>query len=210
MSKPGVVNIKGKDYETVASRVHRFREMHPEFTLSTEIVKLDDEQCLIKASILNGEQLLSTGHAHEFRKSSQINGTSYVENCETSAIGRALASLGIGGTEFATANEVANAIHQQTAKRAEEKPLASIQNTAPPVPMFTADRMTAIQVAVESAKEAYYQETPDIKAAHDFVYGLPDSDEVIEAWGMLKEHSALRSAIKKHAASINQPQEAAA
>jgi hypothetical protein len=201
--KPGIVNIKGKDYETVASRVSRFRQSHPEFTLSTEIVKLDDEQCLIKASILNGEQLLATGHAHEFRKSSQINGTSYVENCETSAIGRALASLGIGGTEFATANEVANAIHQQTAKRAEQKPLASIQNTDPPVPEFTAERMTAIQVAVESAKEAYYQETPDIAAANDYLDGLLDNEEKLEAWGMLKEHSTMRTAIRKYRESLN-------
>jgi hypothetical protein len=62
------------------------------------------------------ERLIATGHAEEYRKSSQINGTSALENCETSAIGRALAVAGFGGTEFASANEVQNAIHQQTNK----------------------------------------------------------------------------------------------
>lgn len=107
------IEIHGKQYETVASRVDRFREDHPNHTIATEIVRLDDDQVVVKASILAAGSLIATGHAQEFRASSQINKTSYVENCETSAIGRALAAFGIGGTEFATANEVQNAIHQQ-------------------------------------------------------------------------------------------------
>ena len=114
----GIVNIRGKEYKTVALRVAEFREKFPNYFLTTEIVKIDDDQCIIKAYAGihkdDGQnQVFATGHAQEFRKASQINGTSYVENCETSAIGRALASLGIGGTEFASANEVVNAIHQQ-------------------------------------------------------------------------------------------------
>ena len=114
----GIVNIRGKEYKTVALRVAEFREKYPNYYLTTEIVKIDDDQCIIKAYVgLHKDdgsvQTFATGHAQEFRKASQINGTSYVENCETSAIGRALACLGIGGTEFASANEVVNAIHQQ-------------------------------------------------------------------------------------------------
>lgn len=117
MSKEGVVNIRGKEYKTVALRVQEFREKFPNYFLTTEIVKIDDDQCIVKAyaglHTESGVQTFATGHAQEFRKASQINGTSYVENCETSAIGRALACLGIGGTEFASANEVVNAIYQQ-------------------------------------------------------------------------------------------------
>lgn len=118
MSKEGIVNIRGKEYKTVALRVQEFRDKFPNYYLTTEIVKIDDEQCIIKAYVgLHKDdgtvQTFATGHAQEFRKASQINGTSYVENCETSAIGRALACLGIGGTEFASANEVVNAIYQQ-------------------------------------------------------------------------------------------------
>jgi hypothetical protein len=100
-------------------RVQEFREQFPNYFLTTEIVKIDDEQCIVKAyagvHLEDGQvQTFATGHAQEFRKASQINGTSYVENCETSAIGRCLAALGLGGTEFASANEVVNAIHQQS------------------------------------------------------------------------------------------------
>jgi len=113
MSKEGIVNIRGKEYKTVALRVQEFRTDFPGHSLVTDIVKIDDDQCIVKAMIVKDNVIIATGHAQEFRKASQINGTSYVENCETSAIGRALASLGIGGTEFASANEVVNAIHQQ-------------------------------------------------------------------------------------------------
>lgn len=114
----GVVNIRGKEYQTVALRVQKFREAHPDWELSTEIIKADDVVVIMQARIYNAEgKCISTGHAEEFRTSSQINSTSALENAETSAIGRALAAAGWGGTEFASANEVQNAIHQQAPKK---------------------------------------------------------------------------------------------
>lgn len=110
MAANGFVNIHGKEYETVASRVARFREKHPGFTIETRVLRLDQDEVLMEARISDGDRLIANGHAQEFRQSSTINKTSYVENCETSAIGRALASFGIGGTEFASADEVAHAI----------------------------------------------------------------------------------------------------
>ena len=118
MSNTGVVNIRGKEYQTVALRVQKFREAHPDWELSTEIIKADDVVVIMQARIYNAEgKCISTGHAEEFRTSSQINSTSALENAETSAIGRALAAAGWGGTEFASANEVQNAIHQQAPKK---------------------------------------------------------------------------------------------
>ena len=110
----GVVNIRGKEYMTVALRVQKFREAHPDWELSTEIIKADEKVVIMQARIYteNGK-CIATGHAEEFRASSQINSTSALENCETSAIGRALSAAGWGGAEFASANEVQNAIHQQ-------------------------------------------------------------------------------------------------
>ena len=110
----GVVNIRGKEYMTVALRVQKFREAHPDWELSTEIIKADEKVVIMQARIYteNGK-CIATGHAEEFRASSQINSTSALENCETSAIGRCLSSAGWGGAEFASANEVQNAIHQQ-------------------------------------------------------------------------------------------------
>ncbi len=116
-SNTGIVNIRGKEYQTVALRVQKFREAHPTWALTSEVLFRDTE-CVVMKSIIADEtgRVLATGHAEEYRKSSQINGTSALENAETSAHGRALAALGIGGTEFASANEVQNAIHQQTEK----------------------------------------------------------------------------------------------
>ena len=112
--KPGEVDIKGKVYLTVALRVSNFRDACPDWSILTEIHAVDDAVVIMKASILNAEgRVIGTGYAEERRDASQINRTSALENCETSAIGRALAACGYGGTEYASANEVQNAIHQQ-------------------------------------------------------------------------------------------------
>ena len=115
MSKDtGIVNIHGKEYFTVGKRVQMFREKYPTHGLTTQIIYRDLELVVMKAMITDeAGRLLATGHSEEVRKASQINRTSALENAETSAIGRALAALGLGGTEFASADEVANAIGQQ-------------------------------------------------------------------------------------------------
>lgn len=120
------VNIHGKEYETVASRVARFRHDHPEWAIFTKIIEVTENRVIMKAEIHkygavkdeNGKDVIkwtsiATGHAEEVRAASTINKTSALENCETSAIGRALACLGYIGTEFASADEVAGAIIQQ-------------------------------------------------------------------------------------------------
>lgn len=107
----GTVVIHGKVYETVALRVQKFRDKFPDFTLETEIVCREIEVVAMKASIRDTSgRLLATGHAEEYRSSSTINKTSALENAETSAIGRALAAFGLGGTEFASADEVAHVV----------------------------------------------------------------------------------------------------
>jgi len=112
MAKEGYVDIHGKPYKTVAARVADFREQFGVgYGLVTEIIEADAQVVRMKASIVNIEgMVLATGHAEEYRESSKINKTSALENAETSAIGRALASFGLGGTEFASADEVARAI----------------------------------------------------------------------------------------------------
>lgn len=110
----GVVKIHGKEYKTVALRVAEFRATHPDYTISTELVEANDVLVIMKASILDNDgRLLATGYSEEVRAASKINATSALENAETSAIGRCLSALGFGGTEYASADEVANAIQQQ-------------------------------------------------------------------------------------------------
>ncbi len=112
-SDDGVVNIHGKRYKTVALRIQEFRENYPDYGLETALIS-QAELVTVKATISNEDgRILSTGFAEENRSMGSINKTSAVENAETSAVGRALAFLGLGGTEIASADEVANAISQQ-------------------------------------------------------------------------------------------------
>jgi hypothetical protein len=117
-------NIKGKEYVEVNERIKyfRFSEDYKGWSLSSEIVHLDADSCVIRAEIRDDQWVLrATGFAQEDKSSSYINKTSYVENCETSAWGRALANLGIGiDTSIASSNEVSMAISKQSATPKEE------------------------------------------------------------------------------------------
>jgi hypothetical protein len=107
------VQIHGKEYLTVAERVADFRTKHADWTIESDLISNDDA-VIVKTSILNESgRLLASGFAEEIRGSTMINSSSALENCETSAVGRALSFLGFGGTEIASADEVANAIKQQ-------------------------------------------------------------------------------------------------
>jgi hypothetical protein len=110
-------NIRGKQYVEVNERIKFFRqeEQYKNWGLHTEFPLLNTEECLCRASIMDREGcVIAVGHAHEVKTASNINKTSYVENCETSAVGRALAMLGIGiDASIASANEVSDAIAQQ-------------------------------------------------------------------------------------------------
>lgn len=109
------VKIKGNDYVMVNERLKYFREKYKGWSLTSEIVSLDSDSCVIKALICDENGVLkATGFAQEDRTSSMINKTSFVENCETSAWGRALGNLGIGIDEsVASAEEVDMAIKKQ-------------------------------------------------------------------------------------------------
>lgn len=110
------VDIKGKQYIPVNERIKAFRLLYPRGKILTEIIGLADGVVTMKAEAYDDEdRLLGTGHAQEKEGSSFINKTSYIENCETSCIGRALGAVGIGLDEgFASYEEVANAKLQQS------------------------------------------------------------------------------------------------
>jgi hypothetical protein len=117
----GTVKIHGKEYKTVALRIQEFREKHPDFTIQTDLVEANDTLVVMKATISAGGMVIATGYAEEVRTASKINRTSALENAETSAVGRALAFFGLGGSEIASADEVANAISQQNNQASNEE-----------------------------------------------------------------------------------------
>ena len=116
------LDIKGKEYAQVNERIKVFRMLYPEGTIQTEMLSNENGVCVFKASVLNGDLLLGTGTAYEKEGSTFINKTSYIENCETSAVGRALAMCGVGiDTSIASAEEVQNAIENQKRIEKEEE-----------------------------------------------------------------------------------------
>lgn len=112
------MDIKGKEYIAVSERIKAFRNIYPRGQIITEIIGLQDGVCTMKASVYDNEgTLLGTGHAQEKEGSTFINKTSFIENCETSCVGRALGNVGIGLDDgFASYEEVANAKAQQEQK----------------------------------------------------------------------------------------------
>lgn len=107
-------DIKGKDYAEVQQRIKAFRMVYPEGTIETEMLSNMNGICIFKATVSTEGKLLATGTAYEKEDSTFINRTSYIENCETSAVGRALGMAGFGiDTAVASAEEVQNAILNQ-------------------------------------------------------------------------------------------------
>lgn len=121
------LDIKGKEYIPVNERIKAFRFIYPNGLIQTEIIGLENGICTIKASAYDGDgHLLATGHAQEKETSSFINKTSYIENCETSAVGRCLGNAGIGlDNGFASYEEVANAKKQQEDSKKDEPAMIS-------------------------------------------------------------------------------------
>lgn len=112
----GTTSIKGKEYAEVNQRVLAFWELFPTGRIITKLISDNGERCDFECAVYakeEDERPVATGHAFEEKKG-MINSTSYIENCETSAVGRALGMLGIGATNaLASTEEVKNAVAQQ-------------------------------------------------------------------------------------------------
>jgi len=160
----GTVPIHGKIYHTVAKRVSDFREMHPDYTITSKILSAAD-LVQIKASIKDPTgRVIATGYAEEVRGSTTINKTSALENAETSAVGRALAFFGLGGTEIASADEVAAALTQQ--KELEQVERLKAHNDAVREHI---DSIAAIKV---------YLMNEDYSAAYEALAEISDDDRI--------------------------------
>jgi hypothetical protein len=127
----GVPQKGGKNYLEVKFRVEGFRSYFGlEYGIETELLFADTNYVRVHALIRNGDgQVIGSGLAEERRGSNMVNKTSAVENAETSAIGRALASLGLHGGEYASANELDAVVRKSSAP-----PAAEPEPTPPPEP----------------------------------------------------------------------------
>lgn len=112
--------IKGKDYVEVNERIKAFWNLCPNGRIETELLHVENGICIITAKVYENKEDVNpraTGIAYEKEGSTFINKTSYIENCETSAVGRALGIAGIGiDTSIASSEELQNAILNQDEK----------------------------------------------------------------------------------------------
>lgn len=145
-------DIKGKEYAEVNQRIKAYRMVYPNGTIRTKLAKLENGICVFMAEVTNNDgDVIATGTAYEKENSTYINKTSYIENCETSAVGRALGMAGFGiDTSVASAEEVANAIENQKEDKkiifATEKQKELIRN------MFTNDEIINLLTKLKKSK----------------------------------------------------------
>lgn len=121
-SEVKMIDMKGKDYAMVPERVTAFRKLYPEGFIRTEIISISQDGKTVTMQARAGyygeggsEVILGTGLAQETMGRGMVNNTSHIENCETSAVGRALGFLGLGinGGGICSAEELANAVVAQ-------------------------------------------------------------------------------------------------
>lgn len=171
------VNIKGKDYVDVASRIQAFRMLFPEGQIQTKKLESEPGTALFIALISDGEKVLAMGHAFEEKNASSINRTSYIENCETSAVGRALGMLGIGSTSsIASVDEMYGAIEAQEVINRTDKLIDTIidlaggdrervdtyvRNVFPGNRLEDLDYQTLTRLKVDIAKKLAQQQKPE-------------------------------------------------
>ena len=111
------IKIHNNDYATVALRIGILRRnLGTAATISSKIIHQDDKKVIVRSEVFIDGNLVSTGLAEELRAASRINQTSALENAETSAVGRALAMLGLTNDKIASAEEVSGAIVQSDQK----------------------------------------------------------------------------------------------
>ena len=156
-------DIKGKDYAEVNQRIKAFRQVYPTGTILTEMLSNENGVCVFRATCgyndENGLTVLGTGTAFEQQNSTFINKTSYIENCETSAVGRALGMCGFGiDTSVASYEEVQNAINNQ----GENEPKATPKQIEVLKKTYTGDNLTKL---LEANKITAIEELPMSKAS---------------------------------------------
>ena len=195
-SEISMLDLKGKNYAMVPERVTAFRKLYPEGFIKTDIIHLSDDGTVVMMKASAGyyredgtEVILGSGMAKEVQGKGMVNGTSHIENCETSAVGRALGMIGLGlnGGGICSAEELVNAItaqEQMKTKKIDDipKPEKPVSPTAT-VTTRTAVPQTEAQKLIASAKKKLEAENPgyDFKAewqqliAENLIDGKPSS-----------------------------------
>ena len=189
------VNIHGKEYRTVAERIVEFWGKYPvtEWSITTEKVSEEAGLITVKATISHLDRVVATGYSDEIRGSSNINRTSALENAETSAVGRALAFIGLGGTEIASADEVAQAIHKQQSMTGKDIDISALRDVVNEAVRIVDEDNPDSDEAAKQAREIY---EPLDNDSRQWVNGQlrakktenPETGREIQYWSLFKQH----------------------
>lgn len=197
-------NIKGKPYANVVERVKGFWALYENGRIVTEILEHDGKRVTFRAKVYNGDALIATGTASEVQGGNGVNSTSYIENCETSAVGRALGFAGIGDVNIASAEEVALAISQQ------EAPATAPKAKAAPAPTTGNELQAVAKPSPKEWKQLYTLAATECGASKETIddtvkalYNCEPKDLSAEAF------QAFRTKIEKRAAKMKAEREAA-
>ena len=147
-----------EDYEPVAARHSRWLAQNPNGRTITHMVsEAGADICVIRAELWLENVCIATGYAEEVRGAGNVNRTSHVENCETSAVGRALANAGMAGSDVS--------------KRPSREEMAKVQNTKPKMRIAQASSAMADANGV-SVKGNQYGDLPDWLVLEAFQAGV--------------------------------------
>ena len=189
-SEMSTTDIKGKGYVEVNQRIKAFRKLYPEGTILTDLLRLDNGMCVIRAVIKDNEKILGTGIAYENEGSTFINKTSYIENCETSAVGRALGMLGLGiDTSVASAEEVQNAINNQdpTEEDAKAYTINFGKHKGKTLEQLIKEDMQYVQWMINNKSDDYFKKCYELLSGEK----LPTEQEQDERIGLINELNQL-------------------
>lgn len=159
----GVKQKGGKLYTQVVHRMEAFRRIHgTDFGLDTEILVNDGQKVVVKAIITDKDnRKVGAGMAEEIRGQGMVNTTSALENAETSAIGRALASLGLAGGEYASANELDAVVRKTEAMKEEPKKVVTPTPVQEEVKVIPKPTMQPRVLTTEERRERHEEKIPD-------------------------------------------------
>lgn len=191
------VPVKGKDYVVVPQRVKAFRKIYPEGFILTDILSHENGVVVMQAKAgyyQDGNPVvLGSGLAFEKEDSSYINKTSYIENCETSAIGRALGFLGLGiDAAICSAEELVNAINNQDKQDAPKQNSAQRPQNGPvPATVTTVDKLPQVKAQAPAQAEKPAETKPETPGRYIMRRLKEITPELIDNFNFVNARKAL-------------------
>jgi hypothetical protein len=188
------------DYETVEERLVKYWKDHPDGQIHTEILEHTASRFIVKASIFRTEadaRPWTTGVAEETIQGRGVNATSALENCETSAIGRALANAGYATkgkrasreemSKVATASKVKANIDEVKAKMKETtEQYVPVVKADDPWTQWEAPPVATMEQAVEMVQSVLGGTTPEESCSHGARLWKTGTSKAGKPWGMWK------------------------